>query len=70
MSNNKIITLLIIFILSTSFSSFAWSSENYDDCFFKNLKSIGSALDGKSSEWYATGQIKSEENYKYGKEET
>ena len=36
----KIITLLMIFICSTSFSSLAWSSENYDDCIFKNMKDI------------------------------
>ena len=36
------ITLLMIFIFSTSFSSLAWSSENYDDCIFKNMKDIGS----------------------------
>jgi len=44
MLNRKIITLLIIFIFSTSFSSLAWSSENYGDCIFKNMKGIGSDL--------------------------
>ena len=34
----------MIFIFSTSFSSLAWSSENYDDCIFKNMKGIGSDL--------------------------
>ena len=42
MLNRKIITLLMIFIFSTSFSSLAWSSENFDDCIFKNMKDIGS----------------------------
>ena len=40
----KIIALLIIFIFSTSFSSLSWSSENYDDCIFKNIRGIGSDL--------------------------
>ena len=84
----------MIFIFSTSFSSLAWSSENYEDCIFKNMKGIGSDLgakeiidlckakhlregnykdgkrDGKSTEWFANGQIKTEENYKDGKKET
>ena len=34
----------MIFIFSTTFSSLIWSSENYDDCIFKNLKGIGSDL--------------------------
>ena len=34
----------MIFIFSTSFSSLVWSSENYDDCIFKNMKGIGSDL--------------------------
>ena len=42
MLNRKIIIFLMIFIFSTSFSSLAWSSENYDDCIFKNMKDIGS----------------------------
>ena len=37
----------MIFIFSTSFSSLAWSSENYDDCIFKNMKGIGSDLGAK-----------------------
>jgi len=44
MLNKKIITLVMIFIFSTSFSSLVWSSENYDDCIFKNMKGIGSDL--------------------------
>ncbi len=38
----KKISILFILFLSTSFSSLAWSSENYDDCIFKNMKDIGS----------------------------
>ena len=34
----------MIFIFSTSFSSLAWSTENYEDCIFKNMKGIGSDL--------------------------
>jgi len=44
MLNRKILILLMIFIFSTSFSSLVWSSENYDDCIFKNMKGIGSDL--------------------------
>ena len=44
MLNIKITILLIIFIFSTSFSSLAWSSENYDSCIFKNMKGVGSDL--------------------------
>ena len=44
MLNRKIITLVIIFIFSTSFSLLAWSTEKYDDCIFKNMKGIGSDL--------------------------
>ena len=40
----KKISILFILLLSTSFSSLAWSSENYDDCIFKNMKGIGSDL--------------------------
>ena len=40
----KKIFILFILLLSTSFSSLAWSSENYDDCIFKNMKGIGSDL--------------------------
>ena len=40
----KKISILFILFLSTSFSSLAWSSENYDDCIFKNMKDIGSDL--------------------------
>mgnify|MGYP001479630612 CR=1 FL=1 len=40
----KKISILFILFLSTSFSSLAWSSENYDDCIFKNMKGIGSDL--------------------------
>ena len=37
----------MIFIFSTSFSSLAWSSENYEDCIFKNMKGVGSDLGAK-----------------------
>jgi hypothetical protein len=37
----------MIFIFSTSFSSLASSSENYDDCIFKNIKGIGSDIAAK-----------------------
>jgi antitoxin component YwqK of YwqJK toxin-antitoxin module len=47
MLNRKITILLMIFIFSTSFSSLAWSSENYEDCIFKNMKGIGSDLGAK-----------------------
>ena len=47
MLNRKILILLIIFIFSTSFPSLAWSSENYEDCIFKNMKGIGSDLGSK-----------------------
>ena len=40
----KKISILFILFLSTSFSSLVWSSENYDDCIFKNMKGIGSDL--------------------------
>jgi hypothetical protein len=40
----KKIFILFILLLSTSFSSLVWSSENYDDCIFKNMKGIGSDL--------------------------
>ena len=40
----KIITLSIVFIFSTSFSSLAWSLGNYDDCIFKNMKNVGSNI--------------------------
>jgi antitoxin component YwqK of YwqJK toxin-antitoxin module len=43
----KILILLMIFIFSTSFSSLASSSENYDDCIFKNINGIGSDLAAK-----------------------
>ena len=47
MLNRKILILLMIFIFSTSFSSLAWSSENYGDCIFKNMKGIGSDIGAK-----------------------
>ena len=43
----KKISILFILLLSTSFSSLAWSSENYEDCIFKNMKGIGSDLGAK-----------------------
>jgi len=47
MTNRKIITLLMILIFSTFFSSLAWSLENYDDCIFTNMKDIGNDLEAR-----------------------
>jgi len=38
----KKIFILLVLLFSTSVSSLAWGSENYDDCILKNLKGIGS----------------------------
>ena len=67
MLNKKIITLVIIFIFSTSFSSLAWSTENYEDCIFKNMKGIGSDLGAKEIIDLCKAKHLREGNYKDGK---
>ena len=67
MLNRKIITLVMIFIFSTSFSSLAWSTENYEDCIFKNMKGIGSDLGAKEIIRLCNAKHLREVNYKDGK---
>jgi len=67
MLNRKIIILLTIFIFSTSFSSLAWSSENYEECIFKNIKGIGSDLGAKEIIDLCIVKHLREGNYKNGK---
>ena len=67
MLNRKIITLVMIFIFSTSFSSLAWSTENYEDCIFKNMKGIGSDLGAKEIIDLCKAKHLREGNYKDGK---
>ena len=63
----KILILLMIFIFSTSFSSLAWSSENYEDCIFKNMKGVGSDLGAKEIIDLCKAKHLREGNYKDGK---
>ena len=67
MLNRKIFTLLMIFIFSTSFSSLAWSSENYEDCIFKNMKGVGSDLGAKEIIDLCKSKHLRDINYKDGK---
>jgi len=67
MLNRKIITLVMIFIFSTSFSSLAWSTENYEDCIFKNMKGIGSDLGAKEIIDLCKAKHLREGNFKDGK---
>jgi antitoxin component YwqK of YwqJK toxin-antitoxin module len=67
MINRKILILLMIFIFSTSFSSLAWSSENYEDCIYKNMKGIGSDLGAKEIIDLCKAKHLREGNYKDGK---
>ena len=63
----KKIFILFILLLSTSFSSLAWSSENYEDCIFKNMKGIGSDLGAKEIIDLCKAKHLREGNYKDGK---
>ena len=67
MLNRKILILLMIFIFSTSFSSLAWSSENYENCIFKNMKGVGSDLGAKEIIDLCKAKHLREGNYKDGK---
>ena len=44
----KKILILLVLLFSTSFSSLAWSSENYDDCILENMKGTGSDVAAKA----------------------
>ena len=63
----KKISILFILFLSTSFSSLAWSSENYEDCIYKNMKGIGSDLGAKEIIDLCKAKHLREGNYKDGK---
>jgi len=67
MLNRKIITFLMIFIFSTSFSSLAWSSENYEDCIFKNMRGIGSDIGAKEIIHLCKAKHLREGNFKDGR---
>ena len=63
----KKISILFILFLSTSFSSLVWSSENYDDCIFKNMKGVGSDLGAKEIIDLCKAKHLRDINYKDGK---
>ena len=57
----------MIFIFSTSFSSLARSSENYEECIFNNIKGVGSDIWATEIIDLSKAKHLREGNYKDGK---